>query len=111
MAVTANWGFVFGLVEGDFFYATDFMYLIYVVDYALHLHQKEDLVGQIDGVNQTFSTYYNFQSDSTIVYKNGLAMEQGLDYAENVAYANILMVEPPEVGSVLWIYYQYVTPS
>jgi hypothetical protein len=111
LEVVSNWGFISGLIDGDYAYAVDFMYFTYVVDYALHLHKIEDLTDQIDGVNQIFFTYYTFKQNSTIVYKNGLAMEQGIDYLENFAYGNILMLQPPEMGSILWIYYQYVTPA
>jgi len=63
-------------------------------------------VGDIDGVNTTFSTTFDYTSGSLKVYLNGLRQKSGLgnDYIESGSNGLVMNV-PPEIGDVLIVDY------
>lgn len=55
---------------------------------------SESLTNQINGINQTFTTLYNFYSSSTRLFLNGQRLIKGIDYIElssNEIFLNIIL--------------------
>lgn len=70
-----------------------------------------DLIGPKDGVNQIFTTRYNFVLDTTRVFINGirLTLGAGYDYDE-VAPNQIQIFDPPVSGDLITVDYKITIP-
>ncbi len=66
--------------------------------------RREEPLGAVDGVNDTFTTSSAFVANSTVFYLNGLAQSVPDDYAETSS-TEIVMVDPPLPGDRLLIVY------
>jgi hypothetical protein len=56
---------------------------------------REDLTGQVDGVNTEFFVSHIFMSGSTVVYHNGIRERSGFDYEEFPFDGKIIFYSPP----------------
>jgi hypothetical protein len=80
-----------------------------------HLHVKEDLSSQADGYNLVFTTTFEYEPGTLIVYQAGLAMLDGYsnDFTETgpkeFTWVNDL-IGAPDAGCSLWAFYQRTLP-
>lgn len=80
-----------------------------------HVHVKEDLNSQADGYNTVFTTTFEYEPGTLIVYQAGLAMLDGYsnDFTETgpkeFTWVNDV-IGPPDAGCSLWAYYQRKLP-
>lgn len=52
------------------------------LDSAINFY-SESLIGSIDGINKIFTTTFNYELNSTIVFINGLKQKLNISYFEN----------------------------
>ena len=64
----------------------------------------EELIGVINGVNATFTTTFNFNPDTTIVFINGIKQKKPTHY-NTVGNNTVLFADSPLVGDILEINY------
>jgi hypothetical protein len=66
----------------------------------------ETLTGNVNDINNTYSTLNNFKTNSAIVYQNGLRIRQGAnnDYLETTSNT-IAFVMSPSTGDTLIVDY------
>ena len=64
------------------------------------------LVGDVDGVNKSFSTSINFLAGSTKIYLNGIRQFLGEDYTEEGG-STILFTQAPQVDDLIIADYKY----
>lgn len=55
---------------------------------------EEILIGEIDNDNKVFTTTYEYLTNSTAVYKNGLRLRKDVHYEES-GFKTILLFETP----------------
>jgi len=67
--------------------------------------------GLVNGVNATFTTFFQFKTGSTKLFRNGVRQEEGpsADYVENVGLQSITFLVAPLAGDVLLIDYVRVS--
>lgn len=65
---------------------------------------NEILIGTINGSNATFTTTYNFEPDTTIIYVNGVKQNKPAHY--NTSGSNtVIFSDSPQIGDILEINY------
>lgn len=64
----------------------------------------EELLGTINGSNATFTTTQNFDSDTTIVFINGVKQKKPTHY-NTFGTNTIMFYDSPQVGDILEINY------
>ena len=55
--------------------------VVHITGCAVYPH-REQLIGDIDGVNTDYITTYEFRNNLTFVFKNGIIQNLGNDYSE-----------------------------
>lgn len=73
---------------------------------AIQTDYVYDIIGDIDGINTTFYTQFNYSPGTTKVYVNGLryTLGTGYDY-EELGFGTINFTTPPEAGDLIIIEY------
>ena len=64
----------------------------------------ESLIGTIDNSNSTFTTSFDFDPDTTIVFINGIKQKKPTHY-NNSGTNTIIFSDSPQVGDILEINY------
>lgn len=64
----------------------------------------EELIGVINGVNATFTTTFNFNPDTTIVFINGVKQKKPAHY-NTIGFNTVIFSDSPLVGDILEINY------
>lgn len=84
-----------------------------------HTHVKEDVTSQADGYNLVFTTTFEYEPGTLIVYQAGLAMLDGYlnDFTESGAkeftWVNDVVGPPAgdtDCGGSIWVTYQRKLP-
>ncbi len=65
---------------------------------------NEELIGVINGINNSFTTSFNFDPDTTIVFINGVKQKKPLHY-NTVGFNTVTFSDSPLVGDILEINY------
>ena len=73
--------------------------VVHITGAAVYPH-REQLIGDIDGVNTDFITAYEFRNNLTFVFKNGIIQKLGNDYSE-IDNSVIRFTEPPKSDGMI----------
>lgn len=65
---------------------------------------NEELIGIIDNVNNTFTTSFNFDPNTTVVFINGIKQNKPVHY-NTVGFNTVFFADSPLVGDILEINY------
>jgi len=66
---------------------------------------EELLIGEIDNENKVFTTTYDYELNSTQIYKNGLRQRRGVHFTET-GIKEITFTNPPEEADEIIIVYR-----
>lgn len=73
--------------------------VVHITGVAVYPH-REQLIGDIDGVNTDYRTTYEFRNNLTFVFKNGIIQNLGNDYSE-IDNSVIRFTEPPKSDGMI----------
>ena len=73
--------------------------VVHITGGAVYPH-REQLIGDIDGVNTDFITTYEYRNNLTFVFKNGIIQSLGNDYSE-IDNSIIRFTEPPKSDGMI----------